>query len=50
MIDKLNTAPHNEACWNYVSGLMKHYQGACFDDVAYEARRFIVCGECGIIM
>ena len=41
-IEKLNKAPHNEACWNYIPGLMKHYENQAFNDIAYEAKRLLV--------
>ena len=41
-IEKLNKAPHNEACWNYITGLMKHYENQAFNDIAYEAKRLLV--------
>ena len=42
-LGKIHLAPHNEAAWNYLIGLMKKFKEYCYDDVAYEVRTLLVC-------
>ena len=41
-LSKIHIAPHNEAAWNYLIGLMKQFNDFCYDDVIYEVKTLIV--------
>ncbi|KAK8814603.1 hypothetical protein WA556_006642 [Blastocystis sp. ATCC 50177/Nand II] len=40
-LGKIHLAPHNEAAWNYLIGLMKQFKDYCYDDVVYEVKTLL---------
>ena len=42
VMDKLHFAPHNDAAWNYLQGLIDNYKNYCYDNIIFEIEKLVV--------